>query len=45
MDKFREAQMSEVLDGLKGDKKNLAINTIFDLEPVNLLKERSDAIY
>ncbi len=44
MQEFREVQRSEVMDGLKSEKQNLKVNTVFDQQPKELLKNRSDMI-
>lgn len=41
-EEFREVLWREVMDCLKGEERNLEINTTFNREPVKLLKDRRD---
>ena len=42
MQEFRKVKTSEIVGGLRGEKRNLENNAVFDWEPTKLLKDLND---
>ena len=45
MKEIREVRSCEVMKSPEGEKENLVIYAVFDGQPVQLLKNKSDVIY
>ena len=44
MEKISQIGRGEVVDGLKGSKKDFEIDSKFDREPVEMLESRGDVV-